>query len=71
MTQAVNFEYNTHKNMDTVSRVACVDDNRTQHAFESSVDLRQAIQDGIDSGPAIPADQVFAELNARYTGHHA
>jgi hypothetical protein len=22
--------------------------------------------EGIDSGPAIPADQVFAELNARY-----
>ncbi|ACV36212.1 type II toxin-antitoxin system prevent-host-death family antitoxin [Accumulibacter sp.] len=29
-------------------------------------DLRQAIQDGIDSGPAIPADQVLAEMNARY-----
>ncbi|MDO8314998.1 MAG: type II toxin-antitoxin system prevent-host-death family antitoxin [Rugosibacter sp.] len=31
-----------------------------------SADLRQTIQEGIDSGPAIPADQVFAELNARY-----
>jgi len=31
-----------------------------------SADLRQSIQEGIDSGPAIPADQVFAELNARY-----
>lgn len=31
-----------------------------------NADLRQAMQDGIDSGPAIPADQVFAEMNARY-----
>lgn len=30
-----------------------------------SADLRQAIQECIDRGPAIPADQVFAELNAR------
>ena len=29
-------------------------------------DLRQAIKEGIDSGAAIPADQVFAELNTRY-----
>lgn len=32
-----------------------------------SADLRQTIQEGIDSGPATPADQVFTELNARYT----
>lgn len=31
-----------------------------------NADLRQAIREGIDSGPAISADQVFAELNARY-----
>ena len=31
-----------------------------------SADLRCAIQEGVDSGPAIPADDVFAELNARY-----
>ena len=31
-----------------------------------NADMRQAIQEGIDSGPAIPADEVFAELNARY-----
>jgi hypothetical protein len=31
-----------------------------------NADLGQAIKEGIDSGPAIPADQVFAELNARY-----
>ena len=29
-------------------------------------DLRAAIQEGIDSSPAIPAADVFAELNARY-----
>ena len=31
-----------------------------------SADMRHTIQEGIDSGPAILADQVFAELNARY-----
>jgi len=31
-----------------------------------NADLRMAIQEGIDSGPALPADDVFAELNARY-----
>lgn len=31
-----------------------------------NADLRQAIQEGIDSGPAIAADQVFAALTARY-----
>lgn len=41
------------------------------HVYEAmlerlSADLRQAIQEGIDSGPAIPADQVFAELNTRH-----
>lgn len=28
--------------------------------------LREAIQEGIDSGPAIAAEDVFAELTARY-----
>lgn len=28
--------------------------------------LRAAIRAGLDSGPGIPADQVFAELRARY-----
>jgi antitoxin ParD1/3/4 len=28
--------------------------------------LRTAIRAGLDSGPYIPADQVFAELRARY-----
>jgi len=31
-----------------------------------NADLRTAIQEGIDSGAAIPADAVFAELDARY-----
>ena len=31
-----------------------------------SADMRQAIQEGIESGPAIPADDLFAELNTRY-----
>jgi len=41
------------------------------HVYEAmlkrlSADLRQAIQEGIDSGPAIAAEEVFTELNARY-----
>lgn len=28
--------------------------------------LRAAIKAGLDSGPALPADQVFAKLRARY-----
>jgi antitoxin StbD len=31
-----------------------------------NADLRAAIQEGIDSGPAIAAEEVFAELTARY-----
>ncbi len=31
-----------------------------------NADLRMAIQEGIDSGPGIPAADLFAELNARY-----
>jgi len=31
-----------------------------------NADLRAAIQEGIDSGPAIAAEDVFAELNERY-----
>ncbi|MDB5685692.1 MAG: type toxin-antitoxin system ParD family antitoxin [Rhizorhabdus sp.] len=29
--------------------------------------LREAIRVGLDSGPGIPAEQIFAELRARYT----
>lgn len=41
------------------------------HVYEAmlerlNADLRQAIQLGIDSGPAIPVEDVFAELSARY-----
>lgn len=41
------------------------------HVYEAmlerlNADLRVAIQEGIDSGPAIPAAGVFAELNTRY-----
>lgn len=41
------------------------------HVYEAmlerlSADLRRAIQEGIDSGPAIPSDRLFAELNTRY-----
>jgi antitoxin StbD len=41
------------------------------HVYEAilerlSAELRQSIQDGIDSGQDISANQVFAELNARY-----
>jgi antitoxin StbD len=34
-------------------------------------DLRGAIQEGIDSGPAIAAEDVFAELAARYAEPHS
>ncbi len=41
------------------------------HVYEAmlirlNADLRQSIQEGIDSGPAVAADQLFDELNARY-----
>lgn len=31
-----------------------------------AAEMRHAIQEGIESGPAIPAGDLFAELNARY-----
>ena len=34
-----------------------------------NADLRQSIQKGIDSGPAVAAEQLFDELNARYVDH--
>ncbi len=30
--------------------------------------LRAAIKAGLDSGPGLPAEEVFAELRARYAG---
>ncbi|MCI5078474.1 type II toxin-antitoxin system ParD family antitoxin [Oricola sp.] len=31
--------------------------------------LREAIREGSDSGPSIPAEKVFAELRARFGGN--
>ncbi len=41
------------------------------HVYEAmlerlNADLRKDIQEGIDSGPAIAAEDMFAELNTRY-----
>ena len=41
------------------------------HVYEAmliqlNAGLRQSIQEGMDSGPAIPSGDVFAELSARY-----
>lgn len=30
--------------------------------------LREAVREGVESGPGIPAEEVFAELEARYRG---
>lgn len=32
-----------------------------------NADLRRAIQEGMESGAGIPADEIFADLNARYS----
>jgi antitoxin ParD1/3/4 len=50
-----------------VVREALRDWTRNRDAERRDLDaLRAAIKAGLDSGPAIPADQVFAELRARY-----
>jgi antitoxin StbD len=36
-----------------------------------NVDLREAIQAGIDSGPGIDADKIFAQLDERYADQKA
>jgi antitoxin ParD1/3/4 len=42
---------------------------RTWRAAEDQMHtLRDAIGEGAESGPAIPADEVFAELEARHRG---
>jgi len=42
---------------------------RTWRAAEDRMQsLREAIREGAESGPAIPAEEVFAELEARYLG---
>lgn len=51
-----------------VVREALRDWSRSRDAERQDLEvLRVAIKAGLDSGPAIPADQVFAELRARYS----
>lgn len=60
-----------------VEPVAVLNHNRpaayllSPHVYEAmlerlNADLRMSLHEGIASGPAIPAEDVFAELNARY-----
>ncbi len=50
-----------------VVREALREWTRARDAERRDLDaLRAAIRAGLDSGPSIPADQVFAELRARY-----
>lgn len=50
-----------------VVREALRDWTRSRDAERRDLEaLRAAIKAGLDSGPAIPADQIFAELRARY-----
>lgn len=50
-----------------VVREALREWTRSRDAERRDLDaLRAAIRAGLDSGPGIPADQVFAELRARY-----
>lgn len=39
---------------------------RMSEAEEDIEELRAAIQEGIDSGPGIPADEVFDRLEAKF-----
>jgi antitoxin ParD1/3/4 len=50
-----------------VVREALREWTRSRDAERRDLDaLRAAIRTGLDSGPGLPADQVFAELRARY-----
>lgn len=50
-----------------VVREALRDWTRARDAERRDLDaLRAAIKAGLNSGPGLPADQVFAELRARY-----
>ncbi|MBB1499752.1 type II toxin-antitoxin system ParD family antitoxin [Paracoccus sp. MC1862] len=50
-----------------VVREALRDWTRRRDAERQDLEaLRAAIRAGLDSGPSLPADQVFAELRARY-----
>jgi antitoxin ParD1/3/4 len=51
-----------------IVREAIRDWTRARDSERRDLDmLREAIRTGIGSGPAIPAEQVFAELRARYS----
>lgn len=51
-----------------VVREALRDWTRSRDAERRDLEaLRDALKVGLESGPGIPADQVFAELRARYT----
>jgi len=50
-----------------IVREALRDWTRKQNGELDDIDaLRSAIKVGVNSGPAIPAEQVFAELRARF-----
>lgn len=50
-----------------VVREALRDWTRRRDAERQDLEaLRAAVKAGLDGGPGIPADQVFAELRARY-----
>lgn len=50
-----------------VIREALRDWTRSRDAERRDLEaLREAIRAGLESGPGIPADEVFAELRARY-----
>lgn len=50
-----------------VVREALRDWTRNRDAERRDLEaLREALRAGLESGPGIPADQVFAELRARY-----
>ncbi len=51
-----------------VVREALREWTRRRDAERQDLDaLRAAIRAGLDSGPGLPAEEVFAELRARYT----
>jgi len=41
-------------------------EEREQHRAIKLEALRKAVRKGMDSGPGIPAEEVFAELSAKY-----
>jgi antitoxin ParD1/3/4 len=54
-----------YASVDDIVREALADWTRQRDTEDwTPQDLRAAIQDGLESGPGIPAEQVFAELYA-------